>query len=110
MNKLYPKNQINFIEEILRYLFLKSFQSLYFKSSMVTIHFAGLKSVSNLSAKNEYWDVNVNGTKNLLKVMEENKCFKIVFSSSASVYSQEVISPIGKVQKWKQIILMERQN
>ena len=31
--------------------------------------------------------------------MEENKCFKIVFSSSASVYSQEVISPIGESSK-----------
>jgi len=51
------------------------------------IHFAGLKAV-NKSIINpiEYWDSNVNGTINLLKVMEENNCKTIVFSSSATIY------------------------
>ena len=51
------------------------------------IHFAGLKSVSEsfLESK-EYWDVNVNGSKTLLKVMDLYGCSKIVFSSSAAVY------------------------
>ena len=51
------------------------------------IHFAGLKAV-NKSIVNplEYWDSNVNGTINLLKVMEENNCKTIVFSSSATIY------------------------
>ena len=51
------------------------------------IHFAGLKSVSE-SVMNpiNYWDNNVNGTINLLKVMEEYNCKNIVFSSSATVY------------------------
>ena len=51
------------------------------------IHFAGLKSVSE-SVKNPqiYWDNNVNGTINLLKIMEKYNCKNFVFSSSASVY------------------------
>lgn len=51
------------------------------------IHFAGLKAV-NQSIVNplDYWDSNVNGTINLLNVMEENNCKTIVFSSSATIY------------------------
>ena len=33
-----------------------------------------------------YWDVNVNGSINLLKAMQANKCKTILFSSSATVY------------------------
>jgi len=53
------------------------------------IHFAGLKSVER-SVKDplKYWDFNVNGTINLLNVMEINNCKKIVFSSSATVYGE----------------------
>ncbi len=52
------------------------------------IHFAGLKSVEE-SIQNplKYWDFNVNGTLSLLKVMEENNCKNIVFSSSATIYA-----------------------
>ena len=53
------------------------------------IHFGGLKSVSE-SIKNplNYWDNNVKGTINLLNIMELYKCFKIVFSSSATIYGE----------------------
>ena len=59
------------------------------------IHFAGLKSVSE-SIKNplSYWDVNVFGTVNLLDVMRSNKCFSIVFSSSATIYGSKNSMPI----------------
>ena len=51
------------------------------------IHFAGLKSVSDSVSKPLlYWDVNVNGSINLLKVMDKYNCHKIVFSSSATIY------------------------
>ena len=51
------------------------------------IHFAGLKAVADSFTKSkEYWDVNVNGSKTLLKVMDLYGCSKIVFSSSAAVY------------------------
>ena len=51
------------------------------------IHFAGLKSVSD-SIKNPliYWENNISGTINLLKIMNKYKCNNIVFSSSATVY------------------------
>jgi len=54
------------------------------------IHFAGLKSVGE-SVVNplNYWDNNVNGTLNLLKIMEKNNCRNIVFSSSATVYKSK---------------------
>ncbi len=53
------------------------------------IHFAGLKSVLDSNKiPIDYWDVNVGGTINLLKVMEINKCKNIIFSSSATVYSK----------------------
>ena len=51
------------------------------------IHFAGFKSISeSLIRPLEYWDNNVNGTINLLKIMEKYNCKNFVFSSSATVY------------------------
>ncbi len=51
------------------------------------IHFAGLKSVKE-SVRNplKYWDVNVNGSINLFRVMNQQNCKTVVFSSSATVY------------------------
>ena len=51
------------------------------------IHFAGLKSVAD-SVINplSYWENNVGGTINLLKIMDKYDCKNIVFSSSATVY------------------------
>ena len=59
------------------------------------IHFCGLKSVND-SIKNpiEYWDVNVLGTINLVKVMIKYECFSLVFSSSATVYGNPKKNPI----------------
>ncbi len=55
------------------------------------LHFAGLKSVAE-SVINPilYWNVNVGGAINLLKAMDKNNCRTIVFSSSATIYGQEV--------------------
>ena len=57
------------------------------------IHFAGLKSVSE-SFKNPliYWENNLLSTINLLSAMHKNKCFNIVFSSSATVYGDSTNS------------------
>ena len=51
------------------------------------IHFAGLKSVydSVINPLN-YWENNVTGTINLLKIMDKHNCKRIVFSSSATIY------------------------
>ena len=92
--KEFNKNQIIFYKgdirdtNFLRKVFNENNMSN--KKIDLVIHFAGLKSISeSFLKKEEYWDVNVNGTKELLKVMEENNCFNIVFSSSASIYLQD---------------------
>ena len=59
------------------------------------IHFAGLKSVGESNYEPiKYWDVNVNGTINLIRVMEESNCRSIIFSSSATIYGVKDDSPI----------------
>ena len=59
------------------------------------IHFAGLKAVGE---SNEiplrYYDNNITGTLVLLKLMRENGCFDLVFSSSATVYGQPKQVPV----------------
>lgn len=51
------------------------------------IHFAALKAVGELTKiPLDYYDNNVNGTINLLQVMNEHNVKTIVFSSSATVY------------------------
>lgn len=51
------------------------------------IHFAALKAVGESVEKPlEYYENNVTGTLNLLKVMKKFSCNHIVFSSSATVY------------------------
>ncbi len=85
------KGRIDFFEgDILDRQFLKNtFQKakLEKKPIKAVIHFAGLKSVND-SIKDplSYWETNVYGTFNILSVMEEYDCKKIVFSSSATVY------------------------
>ena len=61
------------------------------------IHFAGLKSVSeSIKDPLNYWDVNVNGSINLFKVMDKYDCKTIVFSSSATIYGKTHINPINE--------------
>jgi len=61
------------------------------------IHLAGLKDVGESMVKRkQYLDVNVGGLSNLLEVMREHSCFKIIFSSSAAVYGESAISPISE--------------
>ena len=68
------------------------------------IHFAGLKAVSeSILRPIQYWDNNVNGTINLIKVMEENNCKTIVFSSSATIYKVINNNPIKETAEIKSI-------
>lgn len=61
------------------------------------IHLAGLKSVAeSIKVPGIYWDVNVLGTLKLIKVMEEFECKNLVFSSSATIYSQMQDSPLNE--------------
>jgi len=60
------------------------------------IHFAGHKAVGESSEKPlSYYYNNVSGTVILLKVMAEHKVKKLVFSSSATVYGDNV-SPLNE--------------
>tara|TARA_B100002019_G_C21239561_1_gene584713 strand:- start:375 stop:1382 length:1008 start_codon:yes stop_codon:yes gene_type:complete len=68
-----------------------------YKNIDSVIHFAGLKSV-NESTKNpiDYYENNISGTITLLNVMKKFKCYKIVFSSSATVYSDSQNPPYSE--------------
>lgn len=64
------------------------------------IHFAGLKAVGESCQKPlEYYDNNIGGTLALCEVMREFGCKKIVFSSSATVYGMNNISPLKEDMK-----------
>ncbi|MEG3754914.1 UDP-glucose 4-epimerase GalE [Psychromonas arctica] len=59
------------------------------------IHFAGLKAVGKSVAKPvSYYQNNVQGTLTLLDAMKEAGVFKLVFSSSATVYGDPASLPI----------------
>tara|TARA_Y100001968_G_scaffold306485_1_gene323368 strand:- start:701 stop:1747 length:1047 start_codon:yes stop_codon:yes gene_type:complete len=61
------------------------------------IHFSGLKAVGESVKKPLlYWDSNVNGIINLLKVMDSYDCRTIIFSSSATIYSTGNDFPISE--------------
>lgn len=61
------------------------------------IHFAGLKAVGeSVQIPVEYYDVNLNSTIRLLKVMKKYGCKRIVFSSSATVYGLHNESPLSE--------------
>ncbi|MBR5826449.1 MAG: UDP-glucose 4-epimerase GalE [Clostridia bacterium] len=64
------------------------------------IHFAGLKAVGESCQKPvEYYDNNIGGTLTLCDVMRKNGCKKIVFSSSATVYGSNNISPLKETMQ-----------
>lgn len=61
------------------------------------IHFAGLKAVGeSVLQPLEYYDNNVTGTLTLCQAMAAAKVYKLVFSSSATVYGEPPTMPIGE--------------
>lgn len=61
------------------------------------IHFAGLKAVGeSVSEPILYYDNNVAGTLNLLKILAKYNCKNIIFSSSATVYGIPQSVPISE--------------
>ncbi len=85
------RNSLEFIHGDINDFFLlqKIFKNCkdLFQPVDAVIHFAGLKSVNESIEKPlEYWNSNVCGTINLLRVMKQYNCKKIIFSSSASIY------------------------
>ena len=85
------KGRIIFLEgDILdKHFLINTFQKAKLEKSPIqaVIHFAGLKSANeSIDAPLSYWETNVFGTINLLSVMKQYACKKLVFSSSATVY------------------------
>ena len=82
------------------------------------IHFAGLKAVKESFKKPIlYWDNNLGGTINLLKVMKKYDCKNLIFSSSATIYSNpskkelkedsliQPINPYGRTKATVEVLL-----
>jgi UDP-glucose 4-epimerase len=64
------------------------------------IHFASLKAVSeSVAYPLMYYEENLNGLLTILKTMEKNDCYKIIFSSSATVYGNDSPSPLKETDK-----------
>ena len=61
------------------------------------IHFAGLKAVGESQQQPlTYFENNIAGSISLVKAMERAQVFKLVFSSSATVYDEANISPLNE--------------
>ena len=63
-----------------------------FKQADILVHCAALvhRSSKDLSKEN-YFKVNVNGTKNILQFLDKNKLRQIIFLSTVSVYGNSVL-------------------
>jgi len=75
----------------------KAFLNSVFKTHTIdsVIHFAGLKAVGeSVSKPISYYQTNVQGTLTLLDAMKDAGVFKLVFSSSATVYGDPQSLPI----------------
>ncbi len=93
-------DKINFIQTDIR-----DFNSLkkILKDVDGVFHEAALASVQDSFSKpEEYYDVNVNGTENILKLAKEFG-FKIVYASSSSVYGNPIEIPIKENAQKKPI-------
>ncbi len=61
------------------------------------IHFAGLKAVGeSVSKPLEYYNNNLTGTLNLLRLMKKYEVYQLVFSSSATVYGMNNTAPFNE--------------
>lgn len=59
------------------------------------MHFAGLKAVNeSVSQPLSYYDVNVGGSVRLARAMAEAGVFRLVFSSTASIYGDQKTMPV----------------
>ena len=84
-------NNLHFIkDDIRKEVVLENLFANYLTSNNpieAVVHLAGLKSIEESSHNPlAYWETNVHGSINLLKVMQKYNCRKLLFSSSASIY------------------------
>jgi UDP-glucose 4-epimerase len=85
------------------------------------IHMAGFKAVSeSIKIPLRYYENNISGTLKLLKIMNETNCKNLIFSSSATVYGDQIYpvdencptginmtNPYGKTKHMIEQILMD---
>ncbi len=79
----------------------KNLKEIFEKYNFDTVfHFAGLKSiVESLDYREEYMSCNVDGTKILIDQIKKSSVNKIIFSSSASVYGNNLEPPWSETLK-----------
>jgi UDP-glucose 4-epimerase len=96
---MFPENLIFKQVDLLNYDALNILFSTFLFDAV--IHLASYISVSeSISKPLEYYNNNVSGTINLLRVMDEFRCYNLIFSSSATVYGSAQVpydenSPTG---------------
>lgn len=91
LNNYHFSNNLKFFKGDIRdqKVLEKIFLNAYKKDHKIdgVIHLSGLKSISeSKTIPLDYWDVNISGTINLLRVMDKFECNKLIYSSSASIY------------------------
>lgn len=91
-NKNFQFYNLNILDE-------KKFEKVFLENKIdVVIHFAAFKAVGESVEKPiEYYENNLTGLLVLTKLMKKFKVKKIVFSSSATVYGMENVSPLTEV-------------
>ena len=101
MENINPEKYQNlrfFKGDLKNYDFLENIFLNYLKKGIqidAVIHFSGLKCVSQSIKKPlNYWNENICGTINLLKIIDKYNCNNLIFSSSASVYGEKNQMPI----------------
>ena len=91
--KLLTSQRLTFYEEDLVHMYKLDYIFNRHKPHAV-IHFAGLKAVGESIQKPvHYYQNNLISTLNLLEVMKKHECYNLIFSSSATVYGNQ-ISPL----------------
>ena len=96
IRSLFPQSNFSFYEADL--LDEKALGKVFIENTIdCIIHFAGLKAVKE-SVENpiEYYNNNINSTLNLCKMMKKHGVSKIIFSSSATVYSGDNPMPLNE--------------
>ena len=113
-------NYLNFFHN---YIFENKILEEIFKENTIecVIHLAAFKSVSeSIKLPLCYYDNNVTGSINLLKIMEKYNCYNFIFSSSATVYGDStppykedtqtgigITNPYGQTKYIQEIILKD---
>ena len=93
LKKITGKDVIFYQEDVCN---KKSLAKIFEKNNITSvIHLAGYKAVGESVLKPlMYYRNNIDATLSLLEVMEDNKCYNFIFSSSATVYGNPKTLPI----------------